>query len=404
MSILKAPFSGPQTYSIDPLFDLKLAKYNIENLIKSASQLSLLFPAAITNVDSVISEINVEEDFFNYLKKNIGSYGKLISSNSIDQNQSVRFWGWDESSFLFAKRHKLKYSYPIKSTVAKVNSREFCNNFNQISKTGVPQSTYCNSFSDLNSVIEANNSKNIVIKPDFGNAGYGFMRSDEGIILEEDKIMIQQLFKKGHGVIVEPWLRRISDISSGFILSEQGDILTKWHHQTLCNHAGTYFANYIIKDDPVIQRYYKILESTILKMAEVLYNEGYFGPVGFDSFEYEKESGVVDFACAIEINARLNVGMIARSILDKVSDNKPSFFRFVSKKRHKLPGNYKEFENLLGDLNYNKETHKGVILITPLRVDYGNGPVRTTRSAFTVTADSVEELWNMDEELRKRLR
>ncbi len=404
MSILNFSNSESQTYYINPLFDLKLGGFETKNLIKGASQLALLFPAAIKSGDSVISNININNDFYDYLEKNVGNYGRIISIASVKHSDNLKVWGWDNHTLNLLQKHNLNYDYPDPEIVKTVNSRKYCFQFNKRNKIEIPKSFYCNSLNELDSVLLKFINEPFVIKPDFGNAGYGFIRSVNGIVTQEQKLQLQDIFKKGYGVVIEPWLNRVTDLSSGFILSKKGKILTTWHHQTLCNYAGTYFANYVLKDDPVINRYQKKLELITNEMANALYHSGYYGPVGYDSFEYKTENDELKFACAIEINARLNVGIIARSILDKVSDSKPSIFRFISKKRHKLPDNYENLETNLGDLKYDSKKKKGVILITPLRVDYGFGFVRSARSAFTVTADSVDELWEMDEELRRRLR
>lgn len=404
MSLLNLPFNGAHTFFIDPLFDLRLGNYNTDNLIKGASQIALLFPAATERSDSIISNINIKSDFYEYLSENVGDCGRLIEMKLINKDDNFLFWGWDKYSSKFTKEKLLSTSYPDYEVVAKVNSRNFCFNFNQITKTGIPDSNYCRNINELNLVIKKYRDKSIVVKPDYGNAGYGFIRLTDGVLTKEYSTTLNDLFDKGNGVVVEEWLERTADISSGFILSNKGKVLKRWHHQTLCNSVGTYFANYVLNDDPLIKKYIAKLEQIIDSMAKELHHVGYYGPVGFDSFEYKTADGDIRFAPAIEINARMNVGMIARSILDKVSDNKPSFFRFISKKRHKLPGNYEDLKNILGDLKYDKDRKNGVILITPLRVDYGDGPVRTARSAFTVTAETDEELWAMDDELRRRLK
>lgn len=403
MSILKASSNTSQTYFIDPLFDIRLGDYNTEKLKKGASQLALLFPAAIESCDTVISDIKIQSDFYTYLSENFKEYGQLISSNLIDNNKEIKFWGWDSFSNDFASKNGFDFSYPNVEIVKNVNNRKFCQKFNLKHKTGISEAVYCENFDKLDSIIDQYNNKSIVLKPDYGNAGYGFIRLTNGILLNEHRNAISELFKKGSGIVMEPWLERVSDISSGFILSSKGKVLKSWHHQTLCNHAGTYFANYVLNPDPIIDKYIGTLELIVNEMSKELHRAGYFGPVGFDSFEYKTTDGEVKLATPIEINARMNVGMIARSILDKVSDGKPSLFRFISKKRHKLPESYRELEKKLSDLKYNKKTKNGVILITPLRINCGFGTVKTARSAFTVTADSVDGLWEMDEELRRRL-
>lgn len=403
MSILKLPFKTPCIYHIDPLFDLRLGNFDTQALEKGASQLALLFPAAIDSCDAVISDIKINPEFYAYLSENFKEWGKIIPLNSIDNNKEIKFWGWDNLSNNFADENNFNCSYPNIDTVKEANSRKFCHRFNLINKTGIPDSHYCNDFNELTSIIKKSSYNNIVLKPDYGNAGHGFIRLNNGIILKEYEKDIAEHFKKGYGIVIEPWLDRVSDISSGFILSPKGKILESWHHQTLCNHAGTYFANYVYDSDPIIQKYKSTLQLIVNELAKYLHNVGYFGPVGFDSFEYKTDDKNISFASSIEINARMNVGMIARSILSKVSDCKPSLFRFISKKRHKLPDNYKELKEELGDLNYNQNTKTGVILITPLRVDYGFGFVKTARSAFVIVANSPDELWEMDEELRNRL-
>lgn len=403
MEILKAPYTEPVLYFINSLFDLKLGNYPTKKIKKSSSQLELLFPAAVEPHDLICSKLNIDNNFYSYLEQNKISHGRLTQKKDLKKVGNLVNWGWDCDAKSLSKELNAMCLYPSVDTVRNVNSRRLCFEFNEKTNTGVESSNYCSSQNELFKALDKFGGRHIVIKPDFGNAGYGFIQSDNGQLLKDDLNKVTNLFRQGVGVIVEPWLKRIADLSSGFILSQKGDVLTTWHHQTLCNQRGTYFANFVTPQDSLVIRHKKDLEIIIFQMAKFLYKQNYFGPVGFDSFIYIDSNGHEKIAAAIEINARLNAGMIARSVLNKTADKKPAIYRFISKKRHKLIDSYDSLKNILGDIAYNPDNKMGVLLVSPSKVDFGYGEIRTARCAFSISAETNEDVFRLDKELRKRI-
>ncbi|HLV31372.1 MAG TPA: hypothetical protein VKY57_07380, partial [Chitinispirillaceae bacterium] len=177
------------------------------------------------------------------------------------------------------------------------------------------------------------------------------------------------------------------------------------HLRSCVNTFGAFYGIYLSPLDPVLKQYEKVLEDTALIVSKELYSQGYWGPAGLDSFVYKDHlAGCYKTASVIEINARHVMSDIVFELMNSCAQGKHCFFRFISRKKGKIPNNYNNLSEMLGKEEYNPVTKTGIMLVSPLEVYFNNKWSKPLRNVFFITADSESELFELDKRLRERLR
>ena len=90
--------------------------------------------------------------------------------------------------------------------------------------------------------------------------------------------------------LFEPWKERVTDIATSLFISKDGHIKILGHHRNISNRAGSFYANLLTPEDPLITPYKEELSEQSIAVAQALYEKGYFGVVGIDSFTYHEGS------------------------------------------------------------------------------------------------------------------
>lgn len=389
-------------YYLNALFDLSLAKYKTDKIQRSASEMGCLFIPLSKQGDKVLLDFDVSNTYYEYLNQ----AGIIKHTKTKEPLQKVGFqgvaWGWNASSQKRLDIAGANCLHPDFEIIKKVNSRSFCNELNKKNQTGVKESVYLNKFKDIVDYLKKRTAFPCVIKPEFGNAGYGFIHKNNSTLNNREISHLKSLVSKNNGVIIEPWLDRIVDIASICTINSDGSIFDILHHRILSGKYGTSFGDWFGIDEIHISKRCDILDTMIFSVAKTLYNEGYFGQLGIDSFIWQDENKKQHLAPCVEINARYSMSNIAYALHKKCAANKASLFRFISKKRHTLPETYEELFHILGNDKFNSSTNQGVLLVSPLRVRHLKAlPIQPVRSAFFLVADTEEKLLLLDDKLRK---
>jgi hypothetical protein len=319
------------------------------------------------------------------------------------KDYKAELWGWNTQAIDAVHSIHAQCSHPDLDAVRTVNSRDFCMNmWAKQHDMGVTGSKLCKTLASVLSQIESMNVPHAVIKPLFGNAGYGFIHIKNRDVNMIHKKQIQNLLTCQNAVAVEPWLDRVTDLSTRFIVTPEGAITSVTHHEMHTQHFGGFFAIMLEDNNPGIAPWEKKLAECAAITGKALSDAGYFGPAGFDSFVWRDESRH-RLAAAIEINARHAMSSIAYALKKRLAPERVCYFRFISRKKHCLPDSYEQFEQLLGNAKWNSESNKGIMLASPLRVNHGYGWVQPERSAFFLAAESRDQLMYIDELLRNVL-
>ncbi len=396
--------ADPALLYCNPLFDLSLGNYDTAELIPAAAEMGTLFIPCARACDRILLSISVPDEYWEYLTHHGLDCPEPVSIGQKCSGMHGVLWGWNSEARDILLQAEAHCVHPDLSIVREVNSRKFSLQCNRKTGSGVPGACYCATKDELIITLDSWQRFPLVIKPDYGNAGYGFIRKEDRHLLESELKQLDTFFAEGCGVVVEPWYTRTADISSRCTISPQGSVSDIRHHRTLSNLAGTFFADMIDSHDEVIARWREKLDIAIYGSAMELYEAGYFGPAGMDSFEWVDKKGEVRLAPVIEINARHPMSSVAYTLHEMLAPGGVTLFRFIGKKRHRLPDTYVELKQILGDDAYNPETKRGILPVTPLRVSHTpQSWIQPARSSFFISEKSSEKLLAMDEKLRKVL-
>ena len=394
----------PKLYYLNTLFDLSLGGYDTRKLAKTAAEMSCLFIPLGTSQDKIILDVKVPDEYIQYL----ASFGigcpQVLSDNEQCNGFIADPWGWDGQVVERFTRIGAKCINPDIEIVKKVNSHYFSHLFNKKTGTGVPGAASCSSKEELIRALNSWKQFPLVIKPEFGNVGYGFIHKKNPELSKRELNKVDKLFRAGKHVIVEPWLNRLTDVSSRCQISRDGTVTGIRHHQGLSNAVGKFYADLIDPKDEVVGRWRETLEKAILTCAKDLFDAGYFGTTGFDSITWCDESGKENLAPIIEINARHPVSSMAYAVHDKLAPGRVSLFVFVSNKKRTLPDNYDALQKMFGKHSYSSTKKSGVILITPLKVCHENGLwLQPERSVFFLAEETPKKVQELEVDIKKKL-
>jgi len=396
-------------FYLNALFDQQLGGFDTGKLARATAEMTILFSFMGGESDRVLLDVEMPDDFRNYLLSiNVKplqiTNGLLnpLEGNIKSRDEIPVPWGWDQHTFTKLKMLGLNCYNPDLCIVKKVNSRQFHNLISDRFGLGVPGSTFCDSYDTfLGSMEKLEAFGDLVVKPSFGGSGYGFriIKKGERKLCQKE---IEALIKHG-GMVIEPWCKRVYDFSSSITIQKNGYMSSIRHQRSFSNMHGVFIGIYMAPEDPVIEKYASVQEQAVRNAAQALFDQGYFGPAGFDSFAYIDNLGKERVAPVIEINARHSMSDVAHAVRNRYAPNKYCFFRLISKKRCSLPDDYNEWKKVLKKDHFDPGTQEGVILLTPLRLRHESTVVQPIRNGFFLSAGSEKELFEMDERLRRLL-
>ncbi len=400
----QAAQNSPHLYYFNALFDLCLGGYNTEKFTCAAAEMSCLFIPLGSSHDKIILDISVSDDYFKYLTLYGIGCPHVLSENEQCKGTIGDPWGWDEGAVERFTKVGAECVSPDLTVVKSINSHYFSYQFNKKTGTGIPGAQCCSSKDELIQALKSWKRFPLVIKPEFGNVGYGFIHKEDPVLSYRELKKADILFRAGKHVIVEPWLNRLTDISSRCCIDRDGTITDIRHHQGLTNKVGKFYAVLIDPGNEVIGKWREALDRAAMACAQELYEAGYFGPVGFDSMTWSDESGKENLAAILEINARHPMSSVAYTLHDRLAPNRVTMLMFTGNKKLILPDNYKSFQKLLGDKSFDTGTRKGAILLTPLRAHHKDDTwTQPERSVFFLAEETVEKARELDKNINRIL-
>lgn len=138
-----------------------------------------------------------------------------------------------------------------------------------------------------------------------GHKRLGLLSAREG---GADHAWILASFKAGHGLSLEPFVRRSDDFGLHGYLSRSGELVLGEPTQQVCNAFGAWQASVRAKALDLEAGERDALLEEAQKAAKALWAAGYFGAFGVDAFRWVDEGGRRYFNARSEINARYSMG------------------------------------------------------------------------------------------------
>ena len=298
--------------------------------VKMKSDLALL-PIWYSDDDSVIAEGEKNRLFLKNIKKKLPISSEIISINSISQkqNESITPWGWNPA----LKKKLLNYGVAqsiLPSDYELQQLRNYSNRKNavQILKElkaefpGICGESYF--ISDLNELLTYLDSfkGNKILKMPISGSG-------KGIIWILDKITDKQtdwcrrVIKQQGGVVAEPVLNKIIDFALEFYL-DNGLVSFAGYSLFSTASSGAYTGNKLATDLEIEKELTKYIPQELLfKLRTTLKQK-----LSTRFPQYKGFAGVDMMICdnglqpCVEINMRMNMGIVSRVFYDKFIDSK----------------------------------------------------------------------------------
>ncbi len=381
------------------LFDLNPGNVRQPALHRAADEMTTLFLPMGSASDSIVLNTGLPDGYRDYLTQAGLSLPRVLDDSKADA-YIVEPWGWDSDALLLAQKYGDITHHPDISAVRNVNSRKFCSSLPvEITRT-VPGSVFAeDQYGVENALEQLKNSYPLVVKPNFGSSGFGFLHLTDQSITAAQVQAIRNYLQTG-GAVIEPWVARLEDISCSIEINRNGVLDRLSFFRCIVNRRGTFNGVHIPPEKEVDKRGpFAVIEKGVRDAVKYIVDAGYFGPASIDSFLYIDRAGKEQVVAVGEINARHIVSDIGRAIGNQIAPCRHSYFRFTSRKLLRLPENYSELRKRLGSLAFCPESKKGVLVVTPLRVGDRAGFHQPYRNGFFISADSSEELFAMDRAL-----
>lgn len=275
--------------------------------------------------DEVLVTDMPDSEYLSNLEKIRGKLPKLVLDS---QACELHSWGWSKSLQEWAKVRGLIYNMPPWEIVKKVNSKEW--SFQNSPK--LDGAALITSKIELEDWIKRN-QKHSVLKSCFGLSGRGNLLFNE--LNPKVLAFCEKEWAKKLPVIAEPWLERILDFSTQWLIGpDKIDYLgsTKMINSATGSYLGT-----MTGGEQLIPEAY--LTEHILKAKELLLMAqqiGYAGHVGIDAMIYKKGQEML-LQPIVEVNARMTMALVAIRMQQKIFPNQNIFFEYVKIKEGLLP-------------------------------------------------------------------
>ncbi|ERP31971.1 hypothetical protein [Chitinivibrio alkaliphilus] len=365
-----------------------------KKIARAVDQGAALFCAALPQSTGIYSGFTVDESYYSYLGDQGLAPARLTMRTEGYQHGDA--WSMNGSGRRFLTQHTLSYAAPPVECVHWCNSRVFAHEVQRRHRLGVPGSRPISSLEEFRTAWRS--APSCVLKPNHGNAGGHFFTLTAHTPAVSVEGPLEAALARGECFFFEPWKNIVCDIATKLSISSVGAVEIHGHHRNWCNRNGAFYANSISADDTTIAAWKPPLDDMARSVGGELFAAGYFGPVGIDSFLYE-EGGSLRAAFAIDINARHTISTISYGIREKRAGARAVLYRFIAKRRHRLPDTYTALQSCL---RAGFAPWEMPLLTTPLRMYSPDGGwVQPARSAFYLEGESQDELLEKDERLRR---
>ncbi|MGR3911783.1 MAG: hypothetical protein QRY71_00515 [Candidatus Rhabdochlamydia sp.] len=246
------------------------------------------------------------------------------------EGSEILSWAPSLALASFAKQNGLIYLMPEWEVVKEVNSKAF--SFHQ--GTYLPRSELITSWDQLVKWISLTEGPR-VLKTCFGSAGKGHLLLP-GPSLQKLEAFAYPQFLAGRPLIAEPFVKRVLDFSTQWIISKDQTIhyvgstvlqnSPKGHYQaSVIGEESLLFKSYL----PQLDSHKITAESVLKKMASL----GFFGHVGIDAMIW----GEAILHPIVEINARKTMGFMALEMRKQLFPHQTIKLSYTHHHRSGLP-------------------------------------------------------------------
>ena len=213
------------------------------------------------------------------------------------------------------------------AAAAAVNDRAFCRQLTAALGCRLPGSRCLTSAKDLATHLAEGGARDAtrggwVLKARFSAAGRWRYIHRAGRDIDHRRV--ERLLASHGSVVFEPWMERVADFGYAAAVTSCG--LRRFGiHRLQVDPSGRFLGVEVsVGDDPgaawLDDDERSAFENALKGAAEALSRAGYRGPFGIDGWRYRNRDGALAFHPLGEINGRLTFGLVARALVDRLSE------------------------------------------------------------------------------------
>ncbi len=171
-----------------------------------------------------------------------------------------------------------------------------------------------------------------VLKTSFGLSGQGNWILEHVDVTPQLLAFCQKEWQQGRALIGEPWLQRVCDFSTQWIIHPEGQIeevgATRFETNAQGAYQGTWagpeeslFASYL----PFLAQHRQVAKQVLKDMAA----RGFFGPVGIDALLYRcPHIHSIELYPLVEINGRQTMSLVALRLQQRLCPQQVVYLTF----------------------------------------------------------------------------
>jgi hypothetical protein len=388
-------------YLVNADFDLSLRPGRALDTVDGRARQAVEMPHHLlllgVDGDSVLVDGQPDEGFLAYLDRvGLPSPSATVLPAVTPEARFTPF-GWNDEAAELNTAYARPTRHPPLEVVRRVNGRRFAG---MIERELFDVDEVLGVFETLEEiesfVVSHPPADGLLVKSEHSNAGLGNRRLKSHNLEGSEREVIRRLLSEDVCVLVERWRQRVVDISSVFIV-DRGSVEDQELYEVVNTADGAYIGSFFGGSDERLDRWRPSLIDVVSKVAQKLADEGYFGPVCLDHFVWS-DGHELHLRPLADLNARLQVSAPMLRLWRHWNRDRVFYWRLFATRKLRLPQDYRELEDALGDDAFDGRERRGIVVTSPFQV----AGKRLRRVGVLLVGDERADVEEMDRRLRER--
>jgi hypothetical protein len=371
-------------------FARQIAELAFHTVLIGASEDSVRLPGAL------------RESFIDHLLRNRLEVPQVTIRPAVRPDADFTPFGWNAAAVELGSRYRRPPDHPPLAVVRRVNGRCFAADI-EAELGDACVIGRCRSMAEVRELLARapDAASGWVVKAEHANGGLGNRRLRSRRLDETDRRFVAALLEEDDVVLVEPWLRRLTDLCATFRVDRAGEPSRLLLHETVTTAEGAFIGALFEADSEVLRPWTGEMERVAAALARRLAAEGYFGAVCLDAFVWD-DGGSPRLRPAVDLNARLHVSLPALRLWRSWGRQPVVLWRFFSRRKLRLPDDSGELAAALGAEAFDPDRRRGTLLSSPLLLDNGGHARRPHKLGVLFAGASRERVFGLERRFRER--
>ena len=353
-------------------------------------------------VDSVLTSEPAPGDFVEYLERSGIDMPTLTVKPAIRADLCLSPMGWNANAAERNGHYRTPVDHPSLEAVVLVNGRCFSACLEAELFGGDHTIAEIRSEAELREHLRCapDAPDGWILKADHGNAGLGNRRLRGRELSNGDLKVIRRFFDEDDVVLLERWRRRQRDLCATFVVTASGKANRFGLHETITTADGALIGALFEKDPEPLVEWRPAMARAVEAVANRLAEAGYFGPACIDAFVWD-DDGHPRLRLLVDLNARREMSAGASTLWRRLGGRGAAYWRFFTRRKLRLPDNYVELENALGNDAYDADRGIGTLVTAPLWL--GSERRAVAKVAMLLLGRNRNEVFALDRRIRELL-